>query len=136
MYVHIFEISRYADTKAAFQSMDATKAAHWDTPTPPPIRATIAEGSNDVSVRISDEGGGIWRPEQPITNPSDLFSFSHVRNAARMEDSRIGALRTVSSSEKGMNATVREQTDSDHRAATSHRPRTGTGLPMSSVFAT
>ena len=43
----------------------------------------------------------------PVNNPSDLFSFSHIRNASRLENSRLGALRTAS--EEGLRATVDEQ---------------------------
>jgi len=91
-----------------------------------------------------------------ITSPSDLFSFSHIRNAARLETSRIGALRTVSSSKHGMKATVNEQMqwwkrrqrdsaptlradapveDIEMEAGVAPHPRIGIGLPMSNIFA-
>ena len=40
------------------QSMRATVVKHHGSPTLPVIRATIAEGENDVGIRISDQGGG------------------------------------------------------------------------------
>ena len=76
-----------------------------------------------------------------IKSPSDLFSFSHVRNATRMEDSRLGALRTVSNT--GMKATVDEQLyDVKHTPEENApdrpapHPRIGIGLPMSNIYAT
>jgi hypothetical protein len=36
--------------------MLATVQKYQDSPTPPPIRATIVAGNNDVSIRISDQG--------------------------------------------------------------------------------
>ncbi len=87
-------------------------------------------------------GGGLLSPE--IKTPSDLFSFSHVRNAARLEDARLGALRTVSSSTRGMTATVSEQVGGlqpdAHGEISSDcadpNPRIGMGLPMSNIYAT
>ena len=87
-------------------------------------------------------GGGLLSPE--IKSPSDLFSFSHVRNAARLEDARLGALRTVSSSTRGMTATVSEQIGSLQPDAHGEispdpvdpQPRIGMGLPMSNIYAT
>ena len=99
-------------------------------------------------------GGGLVIPNNPIQDPSDLFSFSHVRNAARMEDSRLGALRSFSSSPQGIKATVGEQVgrlqigaldqdainnspdNADKEAGVGPHPRIGIGLPMSNIFAT
>ena len=82
-----------------------------------------------------------------MSKPSDLFSFSHVRNASRLEGSRIGALRTAS--EEGLRATVQEQVlhwqkhpgrhASDREQDVSSTPlqsRIGIGLPMSNIYAT
>ena len=76
----------------------------------------------------------------------DLFSFSHLRNPARMDNRRLGALRTISSSQTGMVATVEEQVkrweteadseDPQQEAGVSPHPRIGIGLPMSNIFAT
>jgi hypothetical protein len=38
------------------QAMLATVQKYHDTPTLPPIRATIVAGNNDVAIRISDQG--------------------------------------------------------------------------------
>lgn len=147
--------------------MRATVEKHHGSLILPTIQATIAAGENSVGIRISDQGrhldhplitffsheagGGLLTPQNPINIPSDLFSFSHVRNATRMEVSRLGALRTVSSSEQGIRATVGEQVDrwqqtKDHvepdtngpeeEAGVGPHPRIGIGLPMSNIFAT
>lgn len=141
--------------------MRATMLKHRDAPSLPPIHATISEGTNDVNIRISDQGkmfalskpcwlicggGGLWSPENQITSPADLFSFSHVKNASRMELSRLGALRTMSSSSEGMTATIGEQLsrwqkcaghdDPEKEAGVGPHPRIGIGLPMSNIFAT
>lgn len=158
------------------QSMYATAAKHRASTSTsiPVIRATIVAGENDVGIRISDEGmlplddnqavycnmvslgGGLCTPDNPIKTPSDLFSFSHIRNAMRMEGDRLGALRTVSSSPEGVLATVDEQVgkwqntflsqeerhtkrssdDPELDAGIGPHPRIGIGLPMSNIFAT
>ena len=88
-----------------------------------------------------------------MANPNDLCSFSHVRNASRLEDKRLGALRDAS--EEGLRATVEEQIVKWNRGQTeqhgqesriaalnrvqgpvSSLPRIGIGLPMSKIFAT
>lgn len=89
-------------------------------------------------------GGGLTSPY--ISDPSDLFSFSHTRNASRLQSERLQNLRSVTT--KGVNATVGEQleqwkefaarkgqdpTQSDRQDI---HPRIGLGLPMSNVFAT
>lgn len=83
----------------------------------------------------------------PVSNPADLFSFSHVRNATRLEDSRLGALRTAILSKQGLRATVDEQVGGWQGAGAEsvngslksseifHR-RIGIGLPMSYIYAT
>lgn len=85
-------------------------------------------------------GGGLVTPH--IASPSDLFSFSHVRNSTRLDDDRIGALRTISSSTQGMRGTVAEQLYSTNRPETEDapdrsamHPRIGIGLPMSNIYA-
>jgi pyruvate dehydrogenase kinase 2/3/4 len=153
--------------------MRATGVKHNGAPCLPSVCATISAGGDDVSIRISDQGercqqnldaqyelmfagGGLMNPQ--INSPSDLLSFSHVRNAARMEDSRLGALRTASSWPHGVRATVDEQVgrwqqsrqpqqqsampseldgkDPEVVAGIEPHPRIGIGLPMSNIFAT
>ena len=63
-----------------------------------------------------------------------------------MDVQRLGALRTISSSQTGMVATVEEQVrrwiadvadeDPQGEAGVSPHPRIGIGLPMSNIFAT
>jgi hypothetical protein len=57
-----------------------------------------------------------------------------------MENSRLGALRTVSSRPGGVMATVGEQVeqaeDPEKGAGVAAHPRIGIGLPMSNIFAT
>ena len=90
-------------------------------------------------------GGGLLNPH--ITSPSDLFSFSHLRNATRLEDARLGALRRASSRAQGLRATVDEQLfaiNRDSRKAAGSEapdrsgphPHIGIGLPMSNIYAT
>lgn len=144
-----------------FQSFRAVRVRHPDLKEPPSIGVTIVAGENNVCIRISDQGvskladhkrssvhyvlgGGLLSPD--IKSPSDLFSFSHTRNATRMQDSRLGALRSVSSSSRGMTGTVDEQVglweeleqskDPEQEAGMGPHPRLGIGLPMSNIFAT
>jgi pyruvate dehydrogenase kinase 2/3/4 len=84
--------------------MHATLVKHRTSAMLPSIRATIVAGENDVGIRISDEGMFKYFPQQclwqialqagdsvRLKTPSDLFSFSHIRNATRLEDYRLGA---------------------------------------------
>lgn len=82
-----------------------------------------------------------------IQTPTDLFSFSHTRNATRMESSRLQSLRDVVEKEGGIHATIEEQVqrwqrhaevkreESSKNARQDIHPRIGLGLPMSNVFA-
>lgn len=125
-------------------SFRATRLKHAKAEQLPSVRATIVAGENDVTIRISDQGGGLLSPE--IRHPSDLYSFSHLRNPHRMDISRLGALRAVRSSQQGMTATVDEQVnvwksqadseDPQQNAGIGSHPRIGIGLPMSNIFAT
>lgn len=93
-------------------------------------------------------GGGIPN----VKTPSDLFSFSHVRNSERLNDSRLGALRDASQSTEGLMATVAEQLgkkrtrrpvplaaddqpDPAQRVGADVHARIGIGLPMSNIYA-
>ncbi|KAJ7507840.1 branched-chain alpha-ketoacid dehydrogenase [Mycena galericulata] len=150
-FAYIKEHLEYIIFELLKNAMWATTSHHRGASTLPPIHATIVAGANDVGIRISDQGGGLSHTS--VKTPSDLFSFSHVRNAARLQNSRIGALRTVSSSPHGMRATVDEQVvrwqqnlasglaqDADVNpeieAGVGPHPRIGIGLPMSNIFAT
>ncbi|OBZ70446.1 [3-methyl-2-oxobutanoate dehydrogenase [lipoamide]] kinase, mitochondrial [Grifola frondosa] len=141
-FAYIREHLEYIIFELLKNSFRATRFRHPDTSVLPPIRATVVAGENDVCIRISDQGGGLLTPE--IKSPSDLFSFSHVRNATRLADARLGALRSVSV--RGMTATVDEQVTAwqratnaenpQHGAGIGSHPRIGIGLPMSNIFAT
>ncbi|TFK55739.1 alpha-ketoacid dehydrogenase kinase N-terminal domain-containing protein [Heliocybe sulcata] len=156
-FSYIREHLEYIVFELLKNSMRATGLQHLGKPVLPPILATIAASTDEIGIRISDQGGGLVIPY--IKSPSDLFSFSHIRNAARMDTSRIGALRTVSSSKQGMKATVTEQMqwwkrrqrdsapnlrvdtpavaeDIETEAGVAPHPRIGIGLPMSNIFAT
>jgi pyruvate dehydrogenase kinase 2/3/4 len=66
-----------------------------------------------------------------------MFSFSHVRNATRLHDERLGALRHLSSSGRGLRATVDEQLARWNEGT--GKPlvgRMGLGLPLSNIYAT
>ncbi|KAF9268008.1 atypical/PDHK/BCKDK protein kinase [Marasmius fiardii PR-910] len=149
-FSYIREHLEYIIFELLKNSIRATQLSNPTLSTLPPVRATIAAGSNDVGIRISDQGGGLFaiQKQYGIKSPSDLFSFSHVRNSARMEVGRIGALRSVSSRPQGVWATVGEQVqdwqDSPMRAGNidigKHaeiraHPQIGIGLPMSNIFA-
>ena len=84
--------------------------------------------------------------------PLDLFSFSHIRNSERLDDTRLGALRDASQSTEGLMATVAEQLgkrrtekpvplSGDDRADPAQRigagihARIGIGVPMSNIYA-
>ncbi|KAL6309534.1 branched-chain alpha-ketoacid dehydrogenase [Sparassis latifolia] len=143
-FPYIREHLEYIVFELLKNSFRATRIKHSNVHQLPPIRATVVAGKNDVCIRISDQGGGLLTPE--IKSPSDLFSFSHIRNATRLEDARLGALRTVSSSRRGMTATVDEQIsnwqqakqndESEEDIGDGPHPRLGIGLPMSNTFAT
>lgn len=88
-----------------------------------------------------------------IHSPSDLFSFSHVRNASRLEQDNLGPLRSASASPTGMRATVDElasrwkdewrqredgtslKNDPELKSGMGNYPRLGIGLAMSNIFA-
>lgn len=87
-----------------------------------------------------------------------LFSFSHLRNSARLEDERIGALRTAGSTRgsglfgfgtvaeqlaRFLPSARQERTEEAKGSAipqptpnTSVPARIGLGLPMSNIYAT
>lgn len=70
-----------------------------------------------------------------------------MRNAARLDDVRLDALRGAMSSPRGIQGTVREQVEQEWRQAVSEGEssdlrervqvpaRIGIGLPMSNVYA-
>ncbi|KAF7332237.1 Protein-serine/threonine kinase [Mycena kentingensis (nom. inval.)] len=146
-FAYIKEHLEYILFELLKNAMQATAAHHRNSESLPVIQATISAGTNDVGVRITDQGGGLVT----VKTPSDLFSFSHLRNAARLEDSKIDALRSVSASPLGIRATVDEQVgrwkehvrtpaeepdlDPEVKAGVGHS-RIGIGLPMSNIFAT
>ena len=88
-----------------------------------------------------------------IRSPSDLFSFSHVCNASRLEQDNLSPLRTASASPTGMRATVEElvsrwkdewrqsedgtllKNDPELKSGVGRHPRLGIGLAMSNIFA-
>jgi hypothetical protein len=96
-------------------------------------------------------GGGLLNPQ--IHSPSDLFSFSHVRNASRLEQDYLGPLRTASASPTGMRATMEElvsrwkdewrqredgtslKNDPELKSGVGRHPRLGIGLAMCNIFA-
>ena len=78
----------------------------------------------------------------------DLFSFSHIRNTARLDHARIDALRDATSSPQGLRGTVMEQLnrskrgktsnkkDPEHKAGVGSHQKMGIGFPLSNIFAT
>ncbi|KAH7343820.1 alpha-ketoacid dehydrogenase kinase N-terminal domain-containing protein [Rhizoctonia solani] len=118
------------------QAMRHTVLRNAGVSEPAPIRATIVAGPDIMNVRISDQGGGLRSSSSQTAH--DMFSFSHVRNATRLHDERLGALRHLSSSGRGLRATVDEQVARWNEGA-DKRPlvgRMGLGLPLSNIYAT
>jgi len=138
-FAYIREQFEYIVFELLKNAIFATSYRHRHAISPPEIRATISTGSEEVQIRISDQGGGLLEPD--VASPSDLFSFSATRNLMRMDDARIEALRRTISSPHGMRATVDEQLDRWHEkgpeneAGAGSLPRLGIGLPMSNIFA-
>ncbi|KAF8897559.1 hypothetical protein BD779DRAFT_386535 [Infundibulicybe gibba] len=114
--------------------MRATSLQHPDSPVLPQVRATIVAGTNDIGIRISDQGGGLLTSHNRIRKPTDLFSFSHIRNANRMEGSRLGALRTWQSKQSNPSNSA-PPNDPERQAGIGPHPRIGIGLPMSNIYA-
>jgi pyruvate dehydrogenase kinase 2/3/4 len=141
-FAYLREQLEYIIFELIKNAMYATALHHRNADSLPPIRATVVGGQDSIGIRISDQGGGLWTSSNPIRCSSDLFSFSHVRNAMRMEDSRIGGLRNASTSPLGIRATIDEQLgrwqdqDPEKKAGISPHQRIGIGLPMSNIFAT
>ncbi|KAH7914330.1 alpha-ketoacid dehydrogenase kinase [Hygrophoropsis aurantiaca] len=148
-FAYIREHLEYIIFELLKNAMRATELHHRNASILPSIRATVVAGENEVGLRISDQGGGLSSAQ--IQLPSDLFSFSHMRNATRMDPPRLGALRTASSI--GVKATVAEQIgrwqsqekdldnpqgrkDPEREAGIAPHPRIGLGLPMSNIFTT
>lgn len=147
-FPYIREHLEYIVFELLKNSMRATASHHHASTTSPEVRATIAASKDDVSIRISDRGGGIPNVKTPL----DLFSFSHIRNSERLDDTRLGALRDASQSTEGLMATVAEQLgkrraenpvplSGDDRADPAQRvgagihARIGIGVPMSNIYA-
>lgn len=154
-FPYIREHLEYIIFELLKNAMHATVLKHHKTNRRLPcIRVTIVAGENEVGLRISDQGGGLISAENTISDPADLCSFSHVRNASRLEDERIDALRTAT--EEGLRATVEEQITRWQKEALIHPetdgsnsqvqppvkdadtalPRIGIGLPMSKIYST
>ncbi|KAI0046063.1 alpha-ketoacid dehydrogenase kinase [Auriscalpium vulgare] len=145
-FSYIREHLEYMIFELLKNSMQATVAKHVGATELPPIVVTVVAGEDNVSIRISDQGGGLLNPK--LKSPSDLFSFSHLRNATRMEHSRLGSLRSASSHPAGMRATVeelvqrwqqeqRQQTEDVSVAVKKLETEAGVGigLAMSYIFA-
>ncbi|KZV76305.1 alpha-ketoacid dehydrogenase kinase N-terminal domain-containing protein [Peniophora sp. CONT] len=143
-FSYIKEHLEYIIFELLKNAMQATVLRHGNKSSLPPILVTVVAGADDISMRISDQGGGLMDPN--ISAPSDLFSFSHVHNATRLENERLSYLRTASASPSGMVATVEEvvdrwqkdvrsRSDPELEAGVGHHPRLGIGLPMSNIFA-
>lgn len=148
------------------QAMQATVAKHGKKSDLPAISVTLVAAPDSIGMRISDQGtvhhidkvcrpirpgGGLLSPQ--ICTPSDLFSFSHIRNASRLEQDHLRPLRTVCASPTGMRATVEElvqrwkdewprvedgtalRNSSERKSGSVHRPRLGIGLAMCNIFA-
>ncbi|KZO94841.1 alpha-ketoacid dehydrogenase kinase [Calocera viscosa TUFC12733] len=149
-FAYIREHLEYPIFELLKNSFRFTRLAHPQTaaepPELPPIQVTLVNSPTDVHIRISDQGGGLTSPD--IKSPSDLYSFSHLRNKARLASDRLAALKQAASRRKGMMATVKEQLspssgngpagDGEGEAAeeeVASRTHLGIGLPMSKIYA-
>ncbi|KAI9461295.1 alpha-ketoacid dehydrogenase kinase N-terminal domain-containing protein [Lactarius psammicola] len=150
-FAYIKEHLEYILFELLKNAMQATVAKHGKKSDLPAILVTLVAAPDCIGMRISDQGGGLLSPQ--IRSPSDLFSFSHVRNASRLEQDRLGPLRTVCASPTGMRATVEElvqrwkdewpqrgngiplQNNHERKSGAVHRPRLGIGLALCNIFA-
>ncbi|KAI9442344.1 alpha-ketoacid dehydrogenase kinase N-terminal domain-containing protein [Lactarius indigo] len=150
-FAYIKEHLEYIVFELLKNAMQATVAKHGKKSDLPAILVTLVAAPDCIGMRISDQGGGLLSPH--IRSPSDLFSFSHVRNASRLEQDRLGTLRTVCASPTGMRATVEElvqrwkdewprgedgthlQNNPERKSGAGHRPRLGIGLALCNIFA-
>ncbi|KAH7105664.1 branched-chain alpha-ketoacid dehydrogenase [Auriculariales sp. MPI-PUGE-AT-0066] len=144
-FSYIREHFEYIVFELLKNAMQSTVLKHKGTTNPPLIRVTVVAGSDEIHLRISDQGGGL--PASDIHTPSDLFSFSHTRNVQRMSASRLDSLRSLTESAAGgISGTIDEQVvrwkkgseakGGEAAQALRHDiyPRLGLGLPMSNVF--
>ncbi|KAI9509488.1 alpha-ketoacid dehydrogenase kinase N-terminal domain-containing protein [Russula earlei] len=149
-FAYIREHLEYIIFELLKNAMQATISKHGQKTNPPGILVTLVAAPDSIGMRISDQGGGLLNPQ--IRSPSDLFSFSHVRNASRLEQNNLGPLRTASASPTGMRATVEElvsrwkdewrqredgaslKNDSELEPCVGRHPRLGIGLAMSNIF--
>lgn len=150
-FAYIKEHLEYIVFELLKNAMQATVTKHGKKSDLPAISVTLVAAPDSIGMRISDQGGGLLSPQ--ICTPSDLFSFSHIRNASRLEQDNLGTLRTVCASPTGMRATVEElvqrwkdewprvenetvlQNNSERKSGSVHRPRLGIGLALCNIFA-
>jgi len=149
-FAYIKEHLEYIVFELLKNAMQATVAKHGMKSNLPAILVTLVAAPDSIGIRISDQGGGLLSPQ--IRTPSDLFSFSHIRNASRLEQDHLGPLRTICASPTGMRATVEElvqrwkdewprsedgtaqQNGADRKSGPVHRPRLGIGLALCNIF--
>ncbi|EJU06126.1 alpha-ketoacid dehydrogenase kinase N-terminal domain-containing protein [Dacryopinax primogenitus] len=142
-FAYIREHLEYPIFELLKNSFRFTRLAHPQQPSEPsslpPIQVTLVNAPTDVHIRISDQGGGLQSAD--VVTPSDLYSFSHLRNKARLASDRLAALKKASMSSRGMMATVQEQLRSEEgeeeaqAVEAASRTHLGIGLPMSKIYA-
>ncbi|KZT62090.1 alpha-ketoacid dehydrogenase kinase [Calocera cornea HHB12733] len=149
-FAYIREHLEYPIFELLKNSFRFTRLAHpspgSSPPTLPPVQVTLVNSPTDVHIRISDQGGGLTSAD--INSPSDLYSFSHLRNKARLASDRLAALKQAASRRHGVMATVKEQlapaadgdgsggeTGVEEDAELASRTHLGIGLPMSKIYA-
>jgi pyruvate dehydrogenase kinase 2/3/4 len=155
--VSSWDSSAPMDAQCLRQSTRATLTQYSGKESVPPIRVTVVENSSDVLIRVSDQGkhyvaiglecrssgsigGGL--DTAAIGSPSNLFSFSHLRNSSRMDLSRLDTLRSVSEAssrrrpEMWFRETPPSSEDVESEASAGTHVRMGIGLPLSNIFAT
>ncbi|KAG9039571.1 hypothetical protein FRB95_009151 [Tulasnella sp. JGI-2019a] len=141
---YIREHLEYIMFETLKNAMRFSTVHHAQSASRPIIRTTIVSGPEHILIRVSDQGGGLT-PD--IGSTTDLFSFSHLRNATRLASDRISALKTATSRRGGMIGTVAEQLARRARMQAGEAAdvpavvapvcqRIGLGLPLSYIYAT
>ncbi|XP_024993861.1 pyruvate dehydrogenase (acetyl-transferring) kinase, mitochondrial [Cynara cardunculus var. scolymus] len=84
LHMMVFELVKNSLRAVQERYMDSEKV-------PPPIRIIVADGAEDVTIKVSDEGGGIARSGLP-----KIFTYLYsTANNPLYEQSNLGAVDTV-----------------------------------------
>ncbi|KAI0268576.1 branched-chain alpha-ketoacid dehydrogenase [Russula aff. rugulosa BPL654] len=132
-FAYIREHLEYIIFELLKNAMQATITKHGQRSDPPDILVTLVTAPDNVGIRISDQGGGLVNSQ--IRFPSDLFSFSHVRNASRLEQDNLGPLRRWKDEWRQREEGTPLKNDPELESGVGRHPKLGIGLAMSNIFA-